>query len=109
AIPKDGPSAGITMLSSIISTFSGKKARHDIAMTGELTLKGDVLPIGGLREKLLATKRAGIYEVIIPKQNEKDVADIADEIKKDLTIHYVEKATEVLDLIFLPEENNQNA
>ncbi|MCX7881847.1 MAG: endopeptidase La [Brevinematales bacterium] len=109
AIPKDGPSAGITMLSSIVSTFSGKKARHDIAMTGELTLKGDVLPIGGLREKLLATKRAGIYEVIIPKQNEKDVMDIADEIKKDLTIHYVERATEVLELIFLPEENNKSA
>jgi len=109
AIPKDGPSAGITMLSSIVSTFSGKKARHDIAMTGELTLKGDVLAIGGLREKLLATKRAGIYEVIIPRQNEKDIVDIADEIKRDLVIHYVEKATEVLDLIFFSEENEQNA
>ncbi|URA09509.1 endopeptidase La [Thermospira aquatica] len=108
AIPKDGPSAGITMLSSIVSTFSGRKVRHDIAMTGELTLKGDVLAIGGLREKLLATKRAGIYEVIIPRQNEKDISDIAAEIKKDLTIHYVEKAIEVLDLIFLPEENVKN-
>jgi ATP-dependent Lon protease len=109
AIPKDGPSAGITMLSSVISTFAQRRARHDIAMTGELTLKGDVLPIGGLREKLLAAKRAGIYEVIVPKQNEKDVSEIADEIKRDLVIHFVEYAPEVLNLIFLSEENKENA
>ncbi len=101
AIPKDGPSAGVTMISSIISTFSGKKARNDFAMTGEITLKGDVLPIGGLREKLLAAKRGGIFKVIIPKSNEKDISEMNEQILKDLTIYYVEKIEEVLKIVMI--------
>jgi ATP-dependent Lon protease len=103
AIPKDGPSAGVTMISSIISTLSGKKARNDCAMTGEITLKGDILPIGGLREKLLAAKRGGIFSVIIPKKNEKDVSEINEQILNGLNIFYVEKIEEVLDMIMLEE------
>lgn len=101
AIPKDGPSAGVTMISSILSTFSGKKARNDYAMTGEITLKGDVLPIGGLREKLLASKRGGIFSVIVPKKNEKDVSEMSEQIVKDLNIHYVERIEEVLSRILI--------
>lgn len=101
AIPKDGPSAGVTLVSAIISTLSGRKVRNNFAMTGEVTLKGDVLPIGGLREKLLAAKRGGIFEVIIPKRNEKDVKEISSKILERLHIHYVEKAEEVLEKILL--------
>ncbi len=107
AIPKDGPSAGVTMISSIISTFSGKKARNDYAMTGEITLKGDVLPIGGLREKLLAAKRGGIF--IIPKKNEKDIKEMPEQILKDLTIFYVEKIEEVLKLILIDNDADKKA
>ncbi len=101
AIPKDGPSAGVTILSSLISTLSNRAARNDIAMTGEITLKGDVLPIGGLREKLLAAKRGGIFNVILPKKNEKDVMEISKEITKDLNIFYVERVEEVLEKILV--------
>ncbi len=101
AIPKDGPSAGVTMLSSVISTFSNKKARNDFAMTGEITLKGDVLPIGGLREKLLASKRGGIYSVIIPQKNQKDISEMPEQILKDLNIIYVDRVEEVLDKILI--------
>jgi len=101
AIPKDGPSAGISMVSSIVSTLSGLPARNDVAMTGEVTLKGDVLPIGGLREKLLAAKRGGIFIVIVPKKNEKDVKEMEPQILANLTIHYVESVNEVLDRILI--------
>lgn len=101
SIPKDGPSAGVTMISSIISTLSGKKARNDWAMTGEITLKGDVLPIGGLREKLLAAKRGGIFNVIIPQKNEKDVKEISKEILKGIDILYVSRVEQVLSQIII--------
>ena len=95
ATPKDGPSAGITMATAILSVFTGKKVRSDVAMTGEITLRGKVLPIGGLKEKALAAVRAGIHTVIIPKANERDIKDIPAEIAK--TIHFipVENANEV--------------
>ncbi len=101
AIPKDGPSAGVTMVSSIVSTFSSRKARNDFAMTGEITLKGDILPIGGLREKLLAAKRGGIYNIILPKKNEKDVSEIPEQILKDLNIYYIERIEELLEKILI--------
>jgi ATP-dependent Lon protease len=101
AIPKDGPSSGVTMISSIISTLSGKKARNDFAMTGEITLKGDVLPIGGLREKLLASKRGGIYNVIVPRKNEKDVKEMSEQITKDISLYYVDNIEEVLEKILI--------
>ena len=100
AVPKDGPSAGITMSTAMLSAATGKKVRADIAMTGEITLRGRVLPIGGLKEKLLAAKNAGIKTVCVPKKNEKDVEEVSAEITKGLEIVYVESMDEVLEQAF---------
>ncbi|MCM1155739.1 MAG: endopeptidase La [Roseburia sp.] len=96
AVPKDGPSAGITMATAILSLVAGIPIRARVAMTGEITLRGRVLPIGGLKEKLLAAKMAGIETVLVPKKNEKDIEEIGTEIKKDLQIYYVETMEEVM-------------
>ncbi|HYC03078.1 MAG TPA: endopeptidase La, partial [Azospirillaceae bacterium] len=96
ATPKDGPSAGVAMVTSIVSVLTGIAVRKDVAMTGEITLRGRVLPIGGLKEKLLAALRGGIKTVLIPKENEKDLADIPDNVKKGMTIIPVNTADEVL-------------
>ena len=100
AVPKDGPSAGITMATAMLSAATGKKVRADIPMTGEITLRGRVLPIGGLKEKLLAAKNAGIKTVCVPKKNEKDVEEVSAEITKGLEIVYVESMDEVLEQAF---------
>ena len=96
AIPKDGPSAGITIATAIVSALTQIPARCDVAMTGEITLRGKVLPIGGLKEKLLAAHRVGIREVILPKENEKDLPDIPENIRDDMKLHFVESMDEVL-------------
>jgi ATP-dependent Lon protease len=98
ATPKDGPSAGIGMCTAIISSFTGIPVRADVGMTGEVTLRGRVLPIGGLKEKLLAARRSGLKEVIIPKENEKDLTEIPANIKDPLKIHSVETIDEVLEI-----------
>ena len=98
AVPKDGPSAGITMATALISTLCGHKVRKDIAMTGELTLTGRVLPIGGVKEKLLGAVRAGIHTIIIPKANEVDLEDLKEEVRKKITVHLVEDLSQVIDL-----------
>ena len=98
AIPKDGPSAGITMATALVSALSGRKVRRDIAMTGELTLTGRVLPIGGVKEKLLGAVRAGIREIILPKDNESHLDDLTPAVRDMLTVHLVEDLEEVLDL-----------
>lgn len=98
AIPKDGPSAGITMATAIASLVSGKPVRHDLAMTGEITLRGKVLPIGGLKEKILAARRAGIKVVIFPEKNKKDLDDIPEEIRREMEFHMVSSADEVLSI-----------
>jgi ATP-dependent Lon protease len=100
AIPKDGPSAGITMATSLVSALSGRKVRRDLAMTGELTLTGTVLPIGGVKEKVLGAVRAGIREVLLPAQNEADLEDLPEEVRKELTIHLVETLDQVLEKAF---------
>ena len=96
ATPKDGPSAGIAMATSIVSVLTGIPIRRDIAMTGEITLRGRVLPIGGLKEKLLAALRAGITTVFIPKENEKDLAEIPEQVKRHLTLVPVAHVDEVI-------------
>jgi ATP-dependent Lon protease len=96
AIPKDGPSAGITLATALISAFSNYKVRHDVAMTGEITLRGKVLPIGGLKEKILAAHRAGITTIIVPHQNQKDLVDVPKKVQRDLKIIFAAKMEEVL-------------
>ena len=101
ATPKDGPSAGIAMFTSIISAFTGVSVKNNLAMTGEITLRGRILPIGGLKEKLLAAVRAGIKEVIIPRENKKDIADIDEkEILNNIEIHFIENANEIIKKAF---------
>jgi ATP-dependent Lon protease len=97
AVPKDGPSAGVTMLTALTSLFTGVPVKHRLAMTGEITLTGQVLPVGGIKEKVLAAHRAGVTTVILPDQNEKDYKeDIPKEIRTKLTAHFVRHADEVL-------------
>ena len=104
AVPKDGPSAGITMATAMMSAITGRKARADTAMTGEITLRGRVLPIGGLKEKLLAAKNAGIKVVLVPKENESDVEELSHEITKGLKIVTVSHMDEVLKLALTPKK-----
>jgi ATP-dependent Lon protease len=103
AIPKDGPSAGITMASALFSLLSGRKSKQRLAMTGELSLIGKVLPVGGVKEKLLAARRAGITTIVLPKLNEKDIAEVPGYALKDLKIHYVNHVEEVFDLVLAEE------
>jgi len=97
ATPKDGPSAGITMLTSLVSLFTQRKVKKNLAMTGEITLRGKVLPVGGIKEKILAAKRAKIKELVLCEENKKDVEEIKDHYIKGLTFHYVKDMSEVLD------------
>ena len=101
AVPKDGPSAGITMATSLASALTGRRVRKNLAMTGEITLRGRVLPVGGIREKILAAKRAGIKEIILCKENEKDILEIPQDYLKGLSFHYVETVSDVLDYALL--------
>jgi len=98
AIPKDGPSAGITMLVSLVSLLTDKHVRNDIAMTGEITLRGLVLPVGGIKEKVLAAKRAGIRSVILPKLNEKDLEEVPESIKENMEFKFIEKMDEAIEI-----------
>src|SRR6187401_921846 len=103
AIPKDGPSAGVTMVTALASELTDRSVRGDVAMTGEITLSGRVLPVGGIKEKVLAARRVGIREVILPRPNEKNVnEDLTDELRRDMTIHYVQTVDEVLLLALTP-------
>jgi ATP-dependent Lon protease len=98
AVPKDGPSAGIAMTTALASLVSGRKVRPEVGMTGEVTLQGKVLPIGGVKQKVLAAHRAGLTEVILPKRNEVDLDDIPEEVREKLTLHLVEDMSDVLDI-----------
>jgi ATP-dependent Lon protease len=103
AVPKDGPSAGITMATALVSALSGRKVRRDVAMTGELTLTGRVLPIGGLKEKILGAVRSGINEIILPKENEADLDDIPEEVAENLSFHCVEDLDSVIAIALVDE------
>jgi ATP-dependent Lon protease len=105
AIPKDGPSAGVTLTTALVSLLTGKKVKPDIAMSGEITLKGKVLPVGGLKEKILAAKRAGIYSVILPEENRDsyEYEDLESEICKDIELHFVSNFIDVFKLVIIDE------
>ncbi len=103
AIPKDGPSAGTALLSALVSAYTQRRVRHTVAMTGEITLRGLVLPVGGIKEKVLAARRAGIEHVVLPKKNEKDVTDIQEQALDGLTITYVERMGELFELVLEDE------
>jgi ATP-dependent Lon protease len=98
AIPKDGPSAGVTMLTALTSLLKNQTIDKDLAMTGEITLRGQVLPVGGVKEKILAAHRAGIKEIILPEWNKKDLEDIPPKVQKEIRFHFVDKMINVLDL-----------
>jgi ATP-dependent Lon protease len=98
AIPKDGPSAGVTMLTALVSFVAGRKVKKDLAMTGEITLRGQVLPVGGIKEKMLAAHRAGIKTVILPQENQKDLEELPENVRKQITFHFVEKMLDVVKL-----------
>jgi len=103
SVPKDGPSAGIPIALAVLSALSGRPIHRDIAMTGEITLRGDVLPIGGLKEKVLAAKGAGVRAVILPRLNERDLAEIDPEFKRGLRFHFVDHLDEASRLALQPE------
>jgi ATP-dependent Lon protease len=105
AIPKDGPSAGTTMSTALVSAMSGRPVRKDLSMTGEITLRGRVLPIGGVKEKVLGAHRAGIKHIIQPKDNEADIEDIPKEVRDQLTFHTVSTLDEVFNIALLPAPN----
>jgi len=110
AIPKDGPSAGITMATAIVSELTGRLVRGDVAMTGEITLSGRVLPVGGIKEKVLAARRHGIRTVILPRRNEKNVnEDLSEELRREMTIHLVSTIEEVLDIALQPARAAETA
>lgn len=102
AIPKDGPSAGVTMVAALASVCTGRKVRAQLAMTGEITLRGKVLPVGGVKEKILAARRAGVEQVILPRHNKSDLQDVPEALRRDLTFHFVDTVPEVLDLALVP-------
>jgi len=109
AIPKDGPSAGIAIATALVSEMSDRPVRRDVAMTGEITLRGRVLPIGGLKEKVLGAHRAGIKVIVLPKENEADIEDIPDEVRSLLSFHPVERLEEVLKIALVPEKDTEAA
>ncbi len=104
-VPKDGPSAGVTLLAAIVSTAAGRPVRHDLAMTGELTLRGDVLPVGGIKEKVLAALRAGITKIVLPAVNQREFLELPTKARRQATVHYVKRADEVLELVLGSAEN----
>ncbi|NLN84737.1 MAG: endopeptidase La [Candidatus Cloacimonetes bacterium] len=107
AVPKDGPSAGITLTTALASLFTGRKVKHDLAMTGEVTLTGKVLPVGGLKEKILAAKRAGIKQLILPRENQESISDFAPDILEGMQIIWVDTVKEVLDKVLLPSASDR--
>jgi ATP-dependent Lon protease len=102
AVPKDGPSAGVALATAVVSVLSGRRARGDVAMTGEISLRGRVLPVGGIKDKILAAARAGVRTVLIPRRNEKDLVDVPADVREELAIELVDTVDEALALALEP-------
>ena len=96
-MPKDGPSAGVTLVTALVSALTGRRALGEVAMTGEISLRGRVLPVGGIKDKVLAASRAGIATVLLPRRNEKDLVDVPEDVRQELDIRFVETTRDVLD------------
>jgi ATP-dependent Lon protease len=109
AQPKDGPSAGVTMATALVSLISGRPVRADVGMTGEITLRGQVLPVGGIKEKVLAAHRAGLKTVILPKRNESDLEDLPEEVRKSMKFIFVETVDEVLKAALESDKRHKNS
>ena len=107
AIPKDGPSAGITLATAMLSVFSQRAVRRDFAMTGEITLRGNVLPVGGIKEKVLAARRSGVTNLVLPESNRKNLEEIPKAIRRELKFFFVKNVREVFDLTLQPAEKGQ--
>jgi len=107
AIPKDGPSAGVTMLTAIVSLFTGRMVKNNLGMTGEITLRGNVLPVGGIKEKVVAAHRSGLRTVILPERNKKDLEEVPDLVKEEMTFHYVKEMAAVIDLALESESDEE--
>jgi ATP-dependent Lon protease len=102
AVPKDGPSAGVTIATALVSAFTNRPIRRDVAMTGEITLRGRVLPVGGVREKVLAARRAGIKTFVLPKKNERDLSEVPKKLRQDVQFVLADRAAQVLEAALLP-------
>jgi ATP-dependent Lon protease len=107
AIPKDGPSAGVTMLTAMVSFLTRRRVLKDLAMTGEITLRGQVLPVGGIKEKVLAAHRAGIKTILMPKENQKDLEDIPKKVQKEIEFHFMDRMMDVLKLALEPSPGSR--
>src|SRR5262249_36429252 len=105
AQPKDGPSAGVTLFVAMLSMLTQRPVRNDVAMTGEITLRGAVLPVGGIKEKVLAAKRAGLTHVIFPDRNQKDLEDVPANVREGLTFHFIKRVDEIIDLAIVPKDD----
>jgi ATP-dependent Lon protease len=108
AIPKDGPSAGITICTALISAYTGREVRKDVGMTGEITLRGHVLPVGGIREKVLSAHRSGLKTVILPKRNAKDLVDVPKRARSEMQLVFVEHIDQVLEVALKPRKPTEN-
>jgi ATP-dependent Lon protease len=109
SIPKDGPSAGITIATALISAFTTRKVRKDVGMTGEITLRGRILPVGGVREKVLSAYRVGLKTVILPKRNDKDLVEVPKQVRAELEIVLVENMDQVLDIALMPSKTSRRS
>jgi ATP-dependent Lon protease len=107
AVPKDGPSAGVTMFTSVVSALTGRPARKDVAMTGEIDLEGDVMPVGGIREKMLAAHRAGIRKVLVPKDNKPDIEELPQQVKDEVKFVLIDRVDQALEEALLPESESK--
>jgi ATP-dependent Lon protease len=105
AVPKDGPSAGVTMVTALVSALTGRPVRAEVGMTGEVTLQGKVLPIGGVKQKVMAAHRAGLTEVILPKRNEPDLEDVPERVRSAVTFHIADHVSQVLEWALTPSSN----